>query len=126
MVIYLPVSFARDLICNFLRKRSKKSGLIVKGVGLESPLKYIGGQKIIELEMQGALNKKDSDIQVSEFDEAKPLVSELGDTTRIIRHEKEITTKEIARYGFYIAPLWFITEVISSCTLFTSYYHMYV
>ncbi|KAL8498763.1 hypothetical protein ACS0TY_021910 [Phlomoides rotata] len=120
MVIYLPVSFVRDLICNFLRKRSKRSGLIGKGgtsLGLESPLKYIGGQKIIELEMQGALSKKDSDRVLSEFDEARPLVSELGDVTRTIRHEKEITTREIARYGFYIAPLWFITEYLSNAAL---------
>ncbi|KAL0327408.1 UNVERIFIED_CONTAM: putative vacuolar membrane protein [Sesamum angustifolium] len=64
------------------------------------------------MEIRGSLNRKDSDLDLSQQEEGKPLVSEHGDGNRNIRHEKEITTKEIAIYGFYIAPLWFMTEVI--------------
>lgn len=125
MVIYLPIAFAKDRICNFLKKRSRKGVQCVNDdscPGLGSPLKYIGVQKMFEVELQGSLNRKDSEANLSELEEGKPLVSEHGDASRNTRHEKAITTKEIATYGFYIAPLWFITEVISSfCTCFESY-----
>lgn len=109
MVIYLPISFIKDLIYNYLKKRkSKQSG----NPGLESPLKYIAGHAIFEIEQDPVLNKKNSDMNLSSQDEVLPLVSKLPDNAIIIRHEKEVTAKEIAAYGFYIAPLWFITEVI--------------
>lgn len=114
MVIYIPIAFMKDQICNILKKRaSKKRQGMSDDVhpGLGSPLKYIGGQKIFEIEIQGHMNRKDSDVDLSEHDEGKPLVSRQGDDARSIRPEKEVTAKEIATYGFYLAPLWFITEV---------------
>lgn len=114
MVIYIPIAFIKDQICNILNKRaSKKRQGISDDVhpGLGSPLKYIGGQKIFEIEIQGHMNRKDSDVDLSEHVEGKPLVSRQGDDARSGRPEKEVTAKEIATYGFYIAPLWFLTEV---------------
>ncbi|KAI3454222.1 hypothetical protein Pfo_010885 [Paulownia fortunei] len=120
MVIYLPIAFVKDWICDFLKRRPRKSVQSVNGNScpeLGSPLKYIGAQKIFEMEIQGSLNRKDSEVDLSEHEEGMPLVSECGDASRNIRHEKEITTKEIATYGFYIAPLWFITEYFSNAAL---------
>ncbi|PIN01868.1 putative membrane protein [Handroanthus impetiginosus] len=121
MVIYLPIAFIKDWICNILKRRSSKNaqGINEDGCpGIGSPLKYIGGQKIFEIEIQGSLNRKDSEVDLSEHhEEGKPLVSKQGADARNIRPEKEVTTKEIATYGFYIAPLWFITEYLSNAAL---------
>ncbi|CAA3014584.1 uncharacterized transporter isoform X1 [Olea europaea subsp. europaea] len=107
MVIYLPVAFIKDWIHNFLKRRTDRS---VQGIDddlcsrIGSPLKYIRGQEIFEMEIQGSLNRKDSEIDLFVREEEG-------------RQEKEVTTKEIATYGFYLAPLWFITEYLSNAAL---------
>lgn len=113
MVIYIPIAFFKDWLCNILKKRASKKGQGVNDdvcPGLASPLKYIGGENIFEIEI-GHMNRKDSDIDLSEHDEGKPLVSRQVDDSKSNKPEKEVTAKEIATYGFYLAPLWFITEV---------------
>lgn len=120
MVIYLPIAFIKDRICNILKRRASKKGQGMSDdvcTSLGSPLKYIGGQKIFEIEIQGHINRKDSEADLTEHDEGKPLVSRQGDAARSIKPEKEVTAKEIATYGFYIAPLWFITEYFSNAAL---------
>ncbi|MFS7898621.1 hypothetical protein Hanom_Chr00s026254g01765611 [Helianthus anomalus] len=37
--------------------------------------------------------------------------------TLSLKHETTVTTREVATYGFYIAPIWFITEYLSNATL---------
>ncbi|KAB2619045.1 transporter-like [Pyrus ussuriensis x Pyrus communis] len=61
--------------------------------GFSSTLK-LNGVKDFELEIHGSLTRKDSDADLSPHAEEQALV----------------TTRQIATYGFYIAPLWFITE----------------
>ncbi|KAL8501770.1 hypothetical protein ACS0TY_021043 [Phlomoides rotata] len=118
MVIYLPIAFIKDRICNILKRRSSKKGQAISDDVLGSPLKYIGANSIFEIEIQGQLNRKDSEEGLSKHEEeGKPLVSKQGDDSRSIRPEKEATAKEIATYGFYIAPLWFITEYLSNAAL---------
>lgn len=109
MVIYIPIAFIKDWLCNIMKKRASKKGQASNDdvcLGLGS------AQKIFEIEIQG-INRKDSEADLSEHDEGKPLVSRQVDDSRSIKPEKEITAKEIATYGFYLAPLWFITEVNS-------------
>ncbi|KAK6119553.1 hypothetical protein DH2020_046720 [Rehmannia glutinosa] len=120
MVIYLPIAFIKDWICNILKKRSVKNSQGIDDAacsGLGSPLKYIGGQKIFEIEIPGSLKSKDSELDLTEHEEGMPLVSKQGGDARNIIPEKEVTTKEIATYGFYLAPLWFITEYFSNAAL---------
>ncbi|CAK9182896.1 unnamed protein product [Ilex paraguariensis] len=122
MVVYLPVAFLKDWICSLLRKHSSKSGKNVgisnaSSGGLSSPLKYIGGQKIFEIEIQGSLNRKDSEPDLSAQDDEKPLVSKQKDDAIPLKQEKELTTREVAIYGFYIAPIWFVTEYLSNAAL---------
>ncbi|XP_047976218.1 uncharacterized transporter C405.03c-like isoform X1 [Salvia hispanica] len=108
MVIYIPIAFLKDWLCNILKKRaSRKGDDIFPGLG--------SAQKIFEIEIQGHINRKDSEVDLSEHDEGKPLVS--VDDSKSIKPEKEITAKEIATYGFYLAPLWFITEYFSNAAL---------
>lgn len=124
MIVYLPIAFFKDWICNMLRKRSCKS---VKGVtlnnespaGLNSPLKCTVGTT--EMELEGTLNRNDSDadFDFSAQEEGTPLVScHKGDVNTLKLHKKELTSREIAAYGFYIAPIWFVTEVSSLSSFF--------
>lgn len=114
MVVYLPIALIKDWFCNFLRRRSSKGGKSAESndfsSGFSSPIKYNGGQSF-EIESQGTLTRKDSDADLSPHGEGRPLVSRHKDDLNVLKHDKELSTKEIARYGFYIAPIWFITEV---------------
>lgn len=79
--------------------------------GFSSTLKYNGGQKSYELELPGTLTRKDSEADLSPCAEGRPLVAKHKDDAQILKQERELTTREVATYGFYIAPIWFITEV---------------
>lgn len=115
MVIYIPVAFVKDWIISVLRRRSKKKGADIIP-GLSSHLKYVGEQNIFEIEIQGALSRKDSEAKLTEC-AGEPLVLKHGDSATNMKPTKEITTREIATYGFYIAPIWFVTEYLSNAAL---------
>lgn len=108
MVVYLPIAFLKDWFCNYLRRRSSKSGKDAESIkdssdALNSPMKH----KVFEIDIQNVLSRKDSELDMTTHEEGKPLVSKLRDEAH-----KQLTTKEIARFGFYIAPVWFLTEVL--------------
>ncbi|KAF8364786.1 hypothetical protein HHK36_033238 [Tetracentron sinense] len=114
MVVYLPIALIKDWLCNLLRSRSSKSGKNAEIVdkssaGLGSPL---GVQKIFEMELQGSLSRKDNEVDLSTQEEGRPLVSKDA-----LKQDRELSTREIATYGFYIAPIWFITEYLSNAAL---------
>ncbi|XP_047162926.1 uncharacterized vacuolar membrane protein YML018C-like isoform X1 [Vigna umbellata] len=121
MVVYLPIAFIKDWFCNLLKSRSSKSGKNAEcvdefSVSISSPLKSNGVQKNFELEL-GSVIRKDSDLDLATLSEVKPLVAKYNDNTNVLKVEKELTAKEIAAYGFYIAPIWFITEYLSNAAL---------
>lgn len=122
MVIYLPLSSAKDWICGWLRRRSgkgKKSTMMIDDsrAGTESPLKYIGAQKIFEMDIQGPLNRKDSEFDLSAEEEGRPFVSKGKEVTDIVKQDDKISTRQIAIYGCSLAPIWFITEYLSNAAL---------
>ncbi|KAL5985671.1 hypothetical protein ACLOJK_027657 [Asimina triloba] len=114
MVVYLPIAFIKDWVWSSMRKQSSKSGrkpemFVMSSSELESAINLNGMQMVLEVEMQGSMNRKDSDTDLPSVEEGKPLIARnKGDLDTV---SKELTTKEIAKYGFYIAPIWFITEV---------------
>ncbi|OVA05864.1 Drug/metabolite transporter [Macleaya cordata] len=117
MVVYLPIAFIKDWLYRLLRNRTSKSGNAAETVakasaGLDSALKFNGMQKSLEIELQNSFSRKDSDTNLSVQEEEIPLVSRQKEDK-----EKELTTKEIAMYGFYIAPIWFVTEYLSNAAL---------
>lgn len=116
MIVYLPIAFFKDLIRNMLRRRSCKSnkGAAINdesAAGLNSPLKCIVDS--MEMELKGTLNRKDSDadFDFSAQEEGMPLVSSQKGDDNTLKLHKELTTREIAAYGLYLAPIWFVTEV---------------
>ncbi|XP_024168060.1 uncharacterized vacuolar membrane protein YML018C isoform X2 [Rosa chinensis] len=84
--------------------------------GFSSPLKHNGVQKDFELEIH-TLSRKDSDADLSPCAEERPLVSKLKDNLNVLKHDRELTPREIATYGFYLAPLWFFTEYFANAAL---------
>ena len=94
MVVYLPIAFLKDWFCSLVRTHSSKSG----------------AETNLDVELQGSFTRKDSDADFSAHSEGSPLVSKNKDDPCILKQEKELTNKEIAAYGFYIAPIWFVTE----------------
>ncbi|KAF5748163.1 hypothetical protein HS088_TW04G00113 [Tripterygium wilfordii] len=118
MVVYLPIAFLKDWLCNLLKSRSSKGGKVVQSMTESSsehnsPLK----QRVIEMEVQGTLTKKDSELDLSPLAEGMPLVPKHRDDSHSLKHDKELTTRQIATYGFYIAPIWFANEYLSNAAL---------
>ncbi|XP_068642540.1 uncharacterized transporter C405.03c-like [Aristolochia californica] len=119
MVVYLPIAFIKDWLCRLLRKRSSKGGKKAEtgdktSSGLNSPIKLNGMQIVLEMEMHASLNRKDSESDLSAQEEASSFISKDVD---MMKQNKELSTGEIAKYGFYIAPIWFITEYLSNAAL---------
>ncbi|KAJ9546571.1 hypothetical protein OSB04_019114 [Centaurea solstitialis] len=110
MVIYLPIAFIKDLIYTFLRKRAAKNG-----AKAPSPLMLIGGSALFDMEVEGSLNRKDSDHDISSQEEGNLLIPK--STISQLKQESVLTTREVAVYGFCIAPIWFVTEYLSNAAL---------
>ncbi|KAE9609251.1 putative EamA domain-containing protein [Lupinus albus] len=121
MVVYLPIAFIKDWFCNFLKRRSSKSdknavSVDEFSVSISSPLNGDGAQKDFELEL-GSVIRKDSNLDLSALAELKPLVAKYNNNSNVLKTERQLTGKEIATYGFYIAPIWFMTEYLSNAAL---------
>lgn len=113
MVIYLPIAFIKDWIYKLIQNRKKQSL-----IGVNSPLKYIGGSTVFEMEVEGSpLSRKDSDHDLSKQEEGNPLVPKSKTDISPLKHDAQVTTREVATYGFYIAPIWFLTEYLSNAAL---------
>ncbi|KAL7164183.1 hypothetical protein ACSBR2_040155 [Camellia fascicularis] len=112
MVIYLPIAFIKDWIYNMIRKRSCENG---KGAAISN--ESSAGSNMFEMELQGTLNRTDSEADLPAQEEGKPLVPKHKDDVDTLKQHKQLTAREIAAYGFCIAPLWFITEYLSNAAL---------
>ncbi|KAK7260907.1 hypothetical protein RIF29_27206 [Crotalaria pallida] len=121
LVVYLPIAFIKDWFYSLLKHcSSPKSGKNTERtddffVRSSSPLKGNGVQKKFDAE-SGNVIRKDSDLDLSTLAEVKPLVTKHNDTN-IPKAERQLSMKEVATYGFYIAPIWFITEYLSNAAL---------
>ncbi|KAG0495776.1 hypothetical protein HPP92_000467 [Vanilla planifolia] len=115
MVVYLPIAFIKDWMCKLLRQHSSKGGKNFKSANqssaTNSPAKSREMQKILQIELQSPLHRKESEIDLSiQEEEERPF---------IMQHKEsgELTAKDIAKYGCYLAPIWFITEYLSNAAL---------
>ncbi|KAI4376176.1 hypothetical protein MLD38_013966 [Melastoma candidum] len=119
MVVYIPIAYLKDWLYRLCRDRDSKRSRTAESnqtsSGFSSPLKYLGGQSIFEIE--GSLTRKDSELDLGAEEEGRPLVSRNKEDVTAPKPRKELTTREIAAYGFYIAPIWFVTEYLSNAAL---------
>ncbi|CAH2077275.1 unnamed protein product [Thlaspi arvense] len=116
MIIYLPVAFLKDWLCRYLERRRSSKSSRVPALTDESSVEI--RHKIIEMGLQGTITKKDSEEDFSSHEEdARPLIGKGKEEAQTPKHGKEITTKQIAMYGLYLAPIWFVTEYLSNAAL---------
>ncbi|KAI4379888.1 hypothetical protein MLD38_006128 [Melastoma candidum] len=119
MVVYIPIAYLKDWLCRLCQdqssKRSRTAESNQSSSGFSSPLKYLGGQSIFEIE--GSLTRKDSELDLGADEEGRPFVSRNKEDVTAPKPRKELTTREVATYGFYIAPIWFVTEYLSNAAL---------
>lgn len=100
MIVYLPIAFLKDWVCYRIRRKSLNNvDKTLNGTEVEMPITY---------------SRKDSEPDLSAQEEGQPFIAkrkneEVG--------KREFTAGEIARYGFYLAPLWFVTEYLSNAAL---------
>jgi len=110
MVIYLPLSFLKDFIYNSMRRHSGNTSASKvtskSSFGGSAPLKNGEFQKMLEMESQKT-------IVIPVVEETKPLIYGITEINDGILKEKQLSAKEIATYGLYLCPLWFVTEVTS-------------
>lgn len=72
--------------------------------------RQIGVHSTLEIEDQLRLGNVGSRVDIYSED-VKPLLPECAKEIDMLNEDRNVTTKEIAKFGFYIAPLWFATEV---------------
>jgi len=114
MVIYLPLSFLKDFIYNSMRRHSGNTSASKvtskSSFGGSAPLKNGEFQKMLEMESQKT-------IVIPVVEETKPLIYGITEINDGILKEKQLSAKEIATYGLYLCPLWFVTEYLSNAAL---------
>ncbi|PAN40420.1 hypothetical protein GQ55_7G306800 [Panicum hallii var. hallii] len=114
MVIYLPLSFLKDFIYNSMRQHSGNTSASKvtskSSFGGSAPLKNGEFQKMLEMESQKT-------IVIPVVEETKPLIYGITEINDGILNEKQLSSKEIATYGLYLCPLWFVTEYLSNAAL---------
>ncbi|RLM64343.1 hypothetical protein C2845_PM16G21880 [Panicum miliaceum] len=114
MVIYLPLSFLKDFIYNSMRQHSGNTSASKvtskSSFGGSAPLKNGEFQKMLEMESQKT-------IVIPVVEETKPLIYGITEINDGILNEKQLSATEIATYGLYLCPLWFVTEYLSNAAL---------
>jgi len=117
MVIYLPLSFLKDFIYNSMRRHSGNTSALKiaskSSFGGSAPLKNGEFQKVLEMESQKTIVINCTDVSIPVVEEIKPLIYGITEMNDGVLKDKQLSTKEIATYGLYLCPLWFVTEVIS-------------
>uniref|UniRef100_A0A5B7C8U5 EamA domain-containing protein n=1 Tax=Davidia involucrata TaxID=16924 RepID=A0A5B7C8U5_DAVIN len=122
LVFYLPVAFIKNWLCHFMRCHSYRSSNKAESVDescteLESPVKVDGMQEALETEHKGSCDGKDDGVDLKLQEEGKALDSEQIVDVDTLKQDKKLTTKEIATLGFFIAPIWFVTEYLTNAAL---------
>lgn len=121
LVVHLPISFFKDWLLEFMGCHDWKSGndaeiINESAAEPDAPVKHDTGCSTFEIEHQEPSGNGSSCLDIYSED-AELLVSEPKNNMDIVEEERNITTKEIAKFGFYIAPLWFFTEYLTNAAL---------
>ncbi|XP_059635180.1 uncharacterized protein LOC132277348 [Cornus florida] len=136
LAVYLPIALIKDLIYKILGHISSSSSneneeIMDKSVArLDVPGKCKSVVNIFEIE-QGTLGTKDSgkdfrtleegmlligkDVEAHE--EGMLLVSKCKDQMDTLKQDRQLTACQIAAFGFFLAPIWFISEYLAHAAL---------
>ncbi|XP_022755195.1 uncharacterized vacuolar membrane protein YML018C-like [Durio zibethinus] len=120
--LYLPLAFFKDWLVKHLRGRSCNSNStegpkgVETSVELNSPAKHDDKPANFQIEHQAPL-PKECVIDFCTKDEGNPLVSGHEDITEAPKGDRMLSAKEIAAFGFSLAPIWFATEYLTNAAL---------
>lgn len=112
MIVYLPIALLKDWLLNFLNCRNSKRGDNPNAVDHSSvELQKSEVNVASEIEHQGQLSCKNCTIDIYSKDEGTPLVAVHIGKENTLKRDRKFTAKDVAAFGFCIAPIWFLTEV---------------
>lgn len=121
MIVYLPIAFIKDWMCNMLWKHSSNEGKKFKSGNQSSPTnshaKSKETQKMLQLESQSPLNLKEIEMNLSVKEGEEDPFLKVNDDFVGLKESVDVTTRDIVKYGLYLAPIWFITEYLSNAAL---------
>lgn len=131
LIVHLPIAFLKDWLLEFMRCQDDGETVDDSSAEPDSPVKHAAGHTSFEIEHQESLGNASSCIDMYSED-LDPLVSACTKNMDMVKKKKDknFTTREIAKFGFCIAPLWFFTEVrplhIVSVIFSWSFLHAYI
>ncbi|KAK9130301.1 hypothetical protein Sjap_010788 [Stephania japonica] len=120
LILHLPIAFLSDWIRNYLATRSflsliNSNSYMSSSFGLDSPLRINGMHHSLETEMRSCLI---TETDLSKTEEGWPFVRKsCEEESDLPRENDELSSRGIINHAFYIAPLWFTTEYLSSAAL---------
>lgn len=116
LVVYLPISFLKDYICDHIQRRShlKHKSSNLNGIRMSSlpgsPMRSAGVHKTSDLELEKLIFKKENGGDVTDPESAHPFALKAS-SLQALKDSAVLTTWEIAKMSLFMAPLWFVTEV---------------
>lgn len=122
MVVYLPISVAKDYVCNAIRKRCRKNSKVTEtGVDssccLDSPFK-VNATHGLEAEMQLYFSGKGSNVNMGgEDEEGMTLIPKHPGDSQVMKLQTELTQLQVAKISCLLTPIWFATEYFSNAAL---------
>ncbi|XP_057968821.1 uncharacterized vacuolar membrane protein YML018C-like isoform X1 [Malania oleifera] len=114
LVVYLPIAFIKDWLCNTMRNRSRTdtSSTDEEAMDGSDPVKCESAQNFLEIELEGLLPVTDRDVE-----EGKALVVGCEDDGNLAEQGRKLNPREVVTLGLCLAPVWFITEYLAHASL---------
>ncbi|KAE9464385.1 hypothetical protein C3L33_03724, partial [Rhododendron williamsianum] len=115
LVLFLPIAFIKDGLFHLFRRQSHSGDKIAQITNMpsgrvESPVKVDG---VPELDCKGSGKEDGTELKSQE----EGIAIDIDDVDKLKRDKSALNNKEMARLGFLIAPVWFITEYLTNAAL---------
>ncbi|KAF5936358.1 hypothetical protein HYC85_027487 [Camellia sinensis] len=120
MVIYLPIAIFKDWICSLLDKNLlnilyNDSPFLSSSIGLNMPLRINDMHYIPEDDVK---KFQITDVDFNQAEEGRSLTYKNKENeTQMLTESSELSSWDIAKCSFYLAPIWFVTEYLSNSAL---------
>ncbi|KAG5559478.1 hypothetical protein RHGRI_009120 [Rhododendron griersonianum] len=118
LVLFLPIAFIKDGLFHLFRRQSHSGDKIAQITNMpsgrvESPVKVDGVDGVPELDRKGSGKEDGMELKSQE----EGIAIDIDDVDKLKRDKSALNNKEMARLGFLIAPVWFITEYLTNAAL---------
>ncbi|XP_024365249.1 uncharacterized vacuolar membrane protein YML018C isoform X2 [Physcomitrium patens] len=123
LVIYLPVSYLKDHICDHYQRKNrlKPKNSINHGTKLSSlpgsPMRSSDVDKTSELDLEKMILLKEINSEKQDPQSIHPFLYKSSGGVEELKNTVVYTTWEMAKISMVMAPLWIITEYLSNAAL---------